>query len=66
MAARKPHEATSRATEGERAAIYSPEWHDARAADLEAGNTTGLTIAEAAHLIAMHRMAARAIKGENR
>ena len=65
MAARKPHEATSRATEGERAAIYSPEWHEARAADLEAGNTDGLTIMEAARIIAMHRMAARAIKGEN-
>jgi hypothetical protein len=65
VTARTPHEANSRATEGERAAIYSPEWHEARAADLEAGNTDGLTIMEAARIIAMHRMAARAIKGEN-
>ena len=67
MTAREPYEATSRSTEGvARAAIYSAEWHTARADDLEAGNTDGLTEYEVALLIQRHRIAARAIKGENK
>ena len=46
--------------------IYSAEWHTARADDLEAGNTDGLTEYEVALLIQRHRIAARAIKGENK
>jgi hypothetical protein len=46
--------------------INSAEYHTARADDLTAGNVAGLTIREAAELIAWHRMAARAIEGESR
>ena len=46
-------------------AFLSADWHDARADDLEDGNTEGLTEDEAKLLIERHRIAARSIRQEN-
>ena len=43
----------------------SAEWHDARADDLAMGNIDGITQSEADELIALHRIAAKSIRGEN-